>query len=179
LATPRHLRALFELNPSGFQGAHLPVDSVSWRDSLAWLNEANLRSDGLGLRFPTEAEWEYACRAGTTLATYRGENDEVTLNAIAWHKSNSGGSTKAVKKKAPNAWGLYDMLGNVSEWCADNQRRFTEAGVEDPHGGTGSKRVVRGASWTMDTQALRAAFRAVYTPGNFSRSIGFRLARDA
>ena len=143
------------------------------------MNGVNLRSGKFQFRFPTEAEWEYACRAGTTLATYRGENDEATLSAIAWHKGNSGGSTQPVKKKAPNAWGLYDMLGNVSEWCSDNQRRFAGAGVVDPNGGSGSKRVVRGGAWSSETHALRAASRIAYTPGKVSRSIGFRLARDA
>jgi len=164
-------------NPSQFKGNDLPVETVSWHDCEAWMAEASARGGGLDLRFPTEAEWEYACRAGTTGPTYRGGNDATTLDAIAWYRANSGGKTHAVKQKAPNPWGLYDMLGNVWEWCADNKRPYSASAVVDPSGGLGAGLVSRGGSWAGDAQYARAAPRISFTPANQDLGLGFRLAR--
>jgi sulfatase modifying factor 1 len=100
-------------NPSSFKGRNRPVETVSWDDVQGFLSRANGASPGLSVRLPTEAEWEYACRAGTTGARYG------QLDAVAWYYRNAGGETHEVKQKAANGWGLYDMLGNVWEWCAD------------------------------------------------------------
>jgi formylglycine-generating enzyme required for sulfatase activity len=142
-------------NPSHFKGDDLPVEKVSWHDCEAWMVQASARRGWLGLRFPTEAEWEYACRAGTTRATYRGGNDIATLDAIAWTEENSDEETHTVKQKVPNPWGLYDMLGNVWEWCADGRRTYESAAEVDPGGGLGAGRVRRGGSWS-DGAPVRA-----------------------
>ena len=175
--TQRQWAAVTGSNPSQFKGNDLPVETVSWHDCEAWMAEASARGGGLDLRFPTEAEWEYACRAGTTGPTYRGGNDATTLDAIAWYGANSGGKTNAVKHKAPNPWGLCDMLGNVWEWCADSQRTYSAAAVVDPSGGAGAVRVYRGGSWFVDAPLARAAFRSSLMPAHRGNYLGFRLAR--
>ena len=133
--TQRQWQAVAGSNPIGFRSADLPVEQVSWHECEAWMAHASARAVGLGLRFPAEAEWEYACRAGTTGATYRGGNDAATLDAIAWYAPNSGSTTHPVKQKSPNPGGLYEMLGNVSEWCGDSQRRYILSATTDPNGG--------------------------------------------
>ena len=114
---------------------------------------------------PTEAQWEYACRAGTQTARY-----EATLGAIAWYGSNSQNTTQAVAQKRPNAWGLYDMLGNVWEWCHDGRRPYTRDGVVDPMGPTaaGADRALRGGGWLFAARFARAALRDAF--------LGFRAA---
>ena len=126
-----------------------------------------------GFRLPTEAEWEYACRAGTTGARYG------DLGDVAWYDGNSGSSTHPVRGKQPNAWGLYDTLGNVWEWCWDWwDSDYPQGVVTDPVGpGSGSYRVLRGGSWNTDAQYARAACRSDWTPGNRD-VLGFRLARS-
>ena len=123
-------------------------------------------------RLPTEAEWEYAARAGTTGVRY-GE-----LDAIAWHGGNSGSEKHAVKQKAPNAWGLYDMIGNVSEWCGDWYGNYPTASVTDPTGpNSGSYRVRRGGSWDRyAAREARSAVRYGLGPGNRFNNLGFRPA---
>ena len=122
---------------------------------------------GLELRLPTEAQWEYACRAGTETARY-GE-----LEAIAWYGDNSGGETHPMKQKAPNAWGLYDMLGNVWEWCQDWYGPYSDAPTIDPTGPReGVYRVLRGGSWGYSARYVRAAFRSRNGPAYGSRAAG-------
>jgi hypothetical protein len=164
--TQRQWEAVAGSNPSDFKGLDLPVEQVSWDDAQAWMSQANARIGALGLRFPTEAEWEYATRAGTTGATYRGGNDAATLDDIAWYGENSGRTTHPVKLKAPNPWGLYDTLGNVWEWCADSRRTYTSA-----------RAVIRGGSWYYGARYVRAAYRLAYPPDFRNGSLGFRLAR--
>jgi formylglycine-generating enzyme required for sulfatase activity len=141
------------------------------------MSRASAQTGELGLRFPTEAEWEYATRAGTTGATYRGGNDAATLDDIAWYGENSGRTTHPVKLKAPNPWGLYDTLGNVWEWCADDERTYTSERAVNPHGGLGVVRVERGGSWRHVAANARAADRLADRPDNWSGDLGFRLAR--
>jgi len=126
------------------------------------------------LRLPTEAEWEYACRAGTTGARYG------KLGEVAWYEDNSDGETHRVGTKAPNAWGLYDMLGNVWEWCQDWHGSYPSGPVTDPTGpSTGSYRVYRGGSWDFDAGGVRAAYRGGDSPGYRNGYLGFRVARDS
>ena len=164
-------------NPSNWRGLNLPVEQVSWDDAVAYCKNLTERERAAGritaqqaYRLPTEAEWEYAARAGTTGARY-GEPD-----AIAWHGENSGSKTQAVKQKPANAWGLYDMLGNVWEWCADSARAYDSEPVSDPVGSPSSERVRRGGSWVDDARFARPAYRGSDPPQYKSSSIGFRLA---
>ena len=175
--TQRQWEAVTGSNPSRFKGPDLPVEKISWNDAQAWMSQANARTGALGLRFPTEAEWEYAARAGTTGATYRGGNDAATLDAIAWYRANSGDTTHPVKQKAPNPWGLYDTLGNVYEWCAGEKRKYTRTRKVNRHGGLGDGRVYRGGSWYNDAQYVRAACRSAFSPDGRFGNLGFRLAR--
>ena len=123
-------------------------------------------------RLPTEAEWEYAARAGTTGDRYG------NLDAIAWFGDNSGGRTQPVGGRAPNAWGLYDMLGNVYEWVEDWYDDYPGGVVTDPRGpGSGAFRVERGGCWFYSAGDCRASFRGAFSPGIGISSLGFRLLR--
>jgi len=165
-------------NPSQFKGAERPVEQVSWEECMAFMEALEGQVPGLGARLPTEAEWERACRGGTDGATWLGGNDEATLDAIAWWSGNSGNETHPVRLKAANPYGLYDMLGNVAEWCLDGQRTYGEALVRDPYGDLdGPYRVYRGGSWLWDARAVRAAYRIAFPPSFRDGGLGFRLAR--
>ena len=152
--------ALMGSNPSHFKGVNLPVENVSWYDAVAYCQKLTERERAAGLiaadleyRLPTEAEWEYAARAGTTGARY-GE-----LDAVAYYK-NFGLQTHDVKGKQPNSWGLHDMLGNVCEWCSDWYGDYPSGSVTDPTGPSYSfTRVVRGGSWANDANLVRSASR--------------------
>jgi len=160
-------------NPSSFKGNDwLPVENVSWNDVQAYIQKLNAAT-GKHYRLPTEAEWECACRAGTTGDRYG------ALASIAWYDDNSGGRTHPVGEKGPNAFGLYDMLGNVWEWCADWYGSYWAGSVTNPHGpSTGASRVVRGGSWFYFARVARASFRIIYDPSGRFGYLGFRLARD-
>jgi formylglycine-generating enzyme required for sulfatase activity len=126
-----------------------------------------------GYRLPTEAQWEYACRAGTTTAYNTGANiSDIT----GWYSANSGSRTHPVGQKSANRWGLYDMHGNVFEWCWDWYGAYASGAQTDPGGAvSGSNRVDRGGSWGSDGRGLRSAYRDNYIPGDRYFSIGFRL----
>jgi formylglycine-generating enzyme required for sulfatase activity len=159
-------------NPSHFEGADRPVERVSWDDCRGFLERLNGRLEGLHLGLPSEAQWEYACRAGTASARY-----EEGLDEIAWYAGNSGGETHAVRGKLPNAWGLYDMLGNVWEWCADAWAEDYGLGGEGGAAAPASaRRVIRGGSWGSDPQLVRAAYRSRHGPSDRDRVLGFRCA---
>jgi len=166
-------RAVMGDNPSEFKnGDDYPVEHVSWDDAQEFLKRLNQLDPGKNYRLPTEAEWEYACRAGTTGERY-GE-----LDAIAWYNNNSGNQTHPVGKKQPNAWGLYDMLGNVWEWCQDRYGSYPAGAVTDPRGpSSGIARVVRGGSCSGDDN-VRCANRGRYFPDDRYLSDGFRCSRD-
>jgi len=181
-------QAVMGSNPSYFKdcGANCPVEQVSWADAVGYANALS-RREGLpecysgstfsglgcrGYRLPTEAEWEYAARAGTTAATYG------KLDSVAWYDENSGQASHPVGQKQPNAWGLYDMLGNVWEWTGDWYGEYSGT-VTDPTGpATGSYRVLRGGSWNSYARNARAALRYYITPV-FRLTLGFRLSRTA
>jgi formylglycine-generating enzyme required for sulfatase activity len=156
--TQAQWEVLMEKNPSAFRGADRPVESVSWEDCQEFINRLNARQDRYQYRLPTEAEWEYACRAGTT-TEYAGDFGEMII-----YDKNSGLSTHQVRSKRPNAWGLYDMHGNVWEWVQDWFDKYQGKQVVDPQGPhKGSLRVLRGGS-----------------PPDFRNSaLGLRLARTA
>jgi formylglycine-generating enzyme required for sulfatase activity len=151
-------------NPSQFKGANNPVENVNWDDAMAYCSKlSSLPAEvaaGRVYRLPTEAEWEYACRAGTT-TEYSFGDDAKDLVKYAWFDGNSGKTTHAVGGKLPNVWGLYDMHGNVWEWCSDAE---------------GSYRVRRGGSWSDSARICRSAFRGSSDPSLRGSNLGFRLA---
>jgi formylglycine-generating enzyme required for sulfatase activity len=161
-------------SPSRFKGnPNRPVDNVSWDDVQAFLRKLNEREGSGKYRLPTEAQWEYACRAGTDSPRYHPD-----VNAIAWYDDNSNEQTHPVGLKLPNAWGVYDMLGNVWEWCHDGERTYTAGAAVDPMGptGAGADRVIRGGSWILPAQRVRAAIRPWFDPGFHATDRGFRCA---
>ena len=163
--------ALTGQTPSRFSGSMRPVEKVSWHDCQEFVQRLNEQVLDVNLRLPTEAEWEYSCRAGNADARY-GE-----LSEVAWFAGNSESQTHEVKGKEPNQWGLHDMLGNVWEWCADNAYRPYSTDAEtDPNYQTeaGADRVVRGGGWSDPAQFVRAAYRSAIHPGGRFDYLGFR-----
>jgi uncharacterized protein (TIGR02996 family) len=157
--TQAQWQAIMHDNPSRARGANRPVESVSWDECQLFCAKLSEHS-GLRFRLPSEAEWEYACRAGTTTTYHTGDGVEA-MNRAGWCDAGSDArETCPVGRYLPNAWGLYDMHGNVREWCSDCLRAYTSEAVVDPHGGGDSdSRVVRGGSWTYDQEDSRAASR--------------------
>jgi len=166
-------QALMGANPSFSKGADLPVVNVSWDDCQKFIIRLNVNGKGM-FRLPTEAEWEYACRAGTKERTYG------TLDSIAWYDQNSGSKIHPVGQKQPNAWGLYDMNGNVWQWCQDWLGEYPGGSVTDPDGpSSGSFRIARGGSWNDVATLVRSAYRNFYTQDGRWPMVGFRLVRTA
>jgi formylglycine-generating enzyme required for sulfatase activity len=177
--TQAQWRAVMGSNPSRFKGDDLPVESVSWDDiagSGGFLERANRFADGESrFSLPTEAQWEYACRAGTTGA------HSGNLDQIAWYQGNAGSKTHSVGQTKANAWGLHDMHGNVWEWCADWYGSYPTGAVADPSGATSSsRRVVRGGSCDNVAVGCRVANRRYVTyPGYGYDYMGFRFTRSS
>ncbi len=167
--------------PSTFKGLDLPVENVDHDGAVSYCNLLTFRERTAGrispqqfYRLPTESEWEYAARAGATGARH-GE-----LDAVAWWSGNSGSQTHPVKSKQPNAWGLYDMLGNVAEWCSTKPGGYPTGSVTDPTGDQfGGSYIVRGGSWTQDASFSRLASRDSEAVSRGSSSLGFRVVLDA
>ena len=161
-------------NPSHFKGAKHPVENVSWEDCQRFLAEVRKK---IGRRFalPTEAQWEYACRAGTTTAYSSGDDNDV-LSEHAWHSGNSELTTHPVGQKKPNPWGLYDMHGNVFEWCADwYSDAYPDGEATDPRGEpTGTRRVIRGGAWLYVLDNQRSADRGFSPPDYRVNEYGLR-----
>jgi formylglycine-generating enzyme required for sulfatase activity len=156
-------------NNSQFNDPQQPVVGVSWDDAQAFCQWA-------GCRLPSEAEWEYACRAGSK-GRYCFGDDESQLEEYAWFRKNSGGKTQPVGQKKPNQWGLYDVHGNVWEWCQDwfGSDYYRRSPKVDPTGPEkGDSRVLRGGSWRGVAAYLRSAFRDCVAPGSRGYSLGFR-----
>jgi formylglycine-generating enzyme required for sulfatase activity len=197
--TQQAYEALMDQNPSKVKGPDRPVEQVDWYHAALYCNMRS-RKEGLtpcydpktlvcdfaanGYRLPTEAEWEYACRAGST-GKYSFGNDPAQLKAHAWSKENAGQTTHPVGQKTPNPWGLYDMHGNVAEWCHDfySDSYYQKSGGQDPHGpSAGDKCVLRGGSWRTSADGCRSAARNSETmrfaDACFgSDSYGFRCVR--
>lgn len=171
--TQAQWKAVMGSNPSYFSGdPTLPVENVSFNDIQAFLAKLNGDTEG-GWRLPTEAEWEYACRAGS-VGEYAGE-----LVPMAWFDANSDEMTHPVGGKKPNAWGLYDMHGNVWEFCSDWFGPYSSDPQTDPTGpSSGSERVYRGGSWNFFSRLCRSAFRDGYAPNVKFNDLGFRLVKD-
>lgn len=203
-------QALMGENPSYFQSPERPVEQVSWEDCQQFCQALQKHISGVRVQLPTEAQWEFACRAGTKTATYagameiKGENNAPVLDEIAWYGGNSGvdfeldngydsaswsekqyehksAGTHPVAKKQPNPWGLYDMLGNVREWCQDyfdeNDYQSEQAKLNPLGPDNGSGRVVvRGGFWGDDARNVRAACRNWYGTLNHHDFLGFRCA---
>jgi formylglycine-generating enzyme required for sulfatase activity len=174
--TQAQYEAVMGKNPSRFKGPTNPVDSVSWDDAVLFCVKLSEKT-GKAFRLPTEAEWEYACRAGSTTRFSFGDSDSV-FGDYAWFGSNSGGKTNPVGRKKPNAWGLYDMHGNVYEWCADWYGSYSSGASTDPQGaGSGGNRVVRGGAWDYnDAGGFRCAYRINDDPTHRGGRRGFRCA---
>jgi formylglycine-generating enzyme required for sulfatase activity len=174
--TQQQWLAVMTNNPSKFPSLQNPVDSVSWLDCQLYLKKLGLKLAGRKFRLPTEAEWEYACRAGAATEFSFGD-DAGRLPEYAWFTATSGASTHPVGRKQPNAWGLHDMHGNVFEWCQDwYQGRYDMGGQTDPPGPqTGEMRVLRGGAWNFGAHSCRAAARLGYSPRGRLLVFGFRV----
>jgi len=201
--TQAEYQTVMGTNPSNFKGSNLPVENVSWFDAVEYCNRLSQRK-GLtpaytvngtsvtwnrsanGYRLPTEAEWEYACRAGTVSAFYTGNNvttDQANYNGNSPYNRNARGTfrekTTNVGNFAPNTWGLSDMLGNVWEWCWDWYGNYSEGAQTDPEGsGYGTGRVRRGGAWNSSGGSLRSACRSFASPSLRSNDLGFRIVRN-
>ena len=170
--------AVMGSNPSEFKGENRPVENVSWDDVQLFIGKLNAQEGHNRYRLPTEAEWEYAARAGSA-TTYGFGDDPGQLGNHAWYKDNAGNQTHPVGQKQPNAWGLFDMHGNVWEWVRDWMEDYKAGAVTDPQGpGTGDSRVLRGGSWLDDAGVCQTATRFSTTPRSRFGRIGFRLVLD-
>ena len=182
VVTQAQWEAVMGGNPSKFKnaGRDAPVEQVSWDDAMQFCRKLTERErqaghlpEGHEYTLPTEAQWEYACRAGTT-GPFAGNGD---LDSMGWYNQNSGNTTHPVAQKQPNAWGLYDMHGNVWEWCRDWYGHYPGGSVTDPTGpSSGSDRVLRGGSWYSGAAYCRSADRYWFSPGDRYIILGFRLA---
>lgn len=201
LVTQHEYERVMGSNPSRWKDDNNPVEQVRWSDAVRYCNKRS-ELEGLqacydlttwtcdfaanGYRLPTEAEWEYACRAGTTTAYYFGSHDQ-SLGDFAWYEKNSGRRPRPVGQKRPNPWGLFDMCGNVWEWCNDFYQvdYYKQAPSQDPRGpDAGETKVVRGGAWRFDSENCRSGYRYYENPGYvdicFGYDIyGFRCARNA
>ncbi len=210
LVTQKVWNLAMDFNPSNFQGYELPVEHISWYDSIEFCNRLSLmagfrpcyaidknkqdplninKTDNLkwavecdwtadGYRLPTEAEWEFAARGGNNTNFYRFSGSE-TANQVCWHKDNSGYKTQIVAQKKSNELGLYDLSGNVWEWCWDWYDRYQVKELTDPHGPvSGSYRVIRGGSWADNLNYHRPAGRGKENPTGRYTSIGLRIVRN-
>ncbi len=194
--TQAQYQAVMGANPSNFKGPDLPVEKVSWLDAVQFCNKLSER-EGLkpayringsnvtwdaaapGYRLPTEAEWEYACRAGTATA-YNVGDGEADLGRAAWYDWNSDSKTHPVGKKAANTWGLYDMHGNVWEWCWDSYWDYDAGSLRDHQGAAGGSYLVdRGGSWINGSWGCRSAVRGGDDPSYAAYDLGFRVARSS
>jgi formylglycine-generating enzyme required for sulfatase activity len=170
-------QAVMGSNPSNWKGSNLPVERVSWTKCQEFITKLN-QLTGRRFRLPTEAEWEYAASGGVRSRGYKysGSND---IGSVAWYYDNSGDKTHPVKTKSPNELGIYDMIGNVLEWCQDwyDQEYYSKSPSNNPCNNiSGSSRVIRGGCWNFDAWFCRVAYRNCRTPGDSDYNFGLRLA---
>jgi formylglycine-generating enzyme required for sulfatase activity len=166
-------------NPSRFPGDTNPVEQISWSECQKWLQYVLEKVPSLQLSLPTEAQWEYACRAGSTSAYCFGD-DPKELTKYGWFNENAEGKTRPVKELQPNGWGLYDMHGNVWEWCSDWYGDYAASAQSDPTGPTkGTTRVIRGGGWFFPARSLRSACRFGHAQDDRFDSLGFRVSSSA
>lgn len=181
--TQEEYQSIMGNNPSEFKGERKPVEKVSWNDAVNFCQKLTERERAAGrlpsgyeYRLPTEAEWEYAASGGNKSRNYKysGSND---LNEVAWYYENSGQKTYEVGTKKANELGIYDMSGNVWEWCLDWHETYPRGSVRTPQGAlSGSCRVLRGGSWGSSASRCRVAFRNNNSPGFTHFNVGFRAA---
>jgi formylglycine-generating enzyme required for sulfatase activity len=195
--TQEQWQAVMKSNPSSFKGSQLPVTNVSWNDTQDFLARLQTIDPKHNYRLPTEAEWEYACRAGVEGAFSTGEfsrpnekmiastskdpeEAEMILGTLGWFDSNSFNHPHPVGQMKPNPWGLFDMHGNVREWCQDwyDSNYYKSNPIDDPQGPqTGAMKVNRGGSWQSPAELCRSAARAYDLPTERNSLIGFRIVR--
>jgi formylglycine-generating enzyme required for sulfatase activity len=177
--TQAQWEAVMGNNPSQFKGnANHPVENVSWDDVQEFIRRLNAKEGGARYRLPTEAEWEYVARAGTTTRWSFGDS-ESQLGRYAWYDGNAKRQTHPVGQLQPNPWGLYDMHGNVYEWVQDWYGKYASDTAVDPAGpSSGSVRVDRGGSWSSTARNCRSALRFLGAPGGRIDDLGFRLLRE-
>jgi formylglycine-generating enzyme required for sulfatase activity len=193
--TQREYTQIMNVNPSKFRGSDsLPVEQVSWFDAVIFCNKLSEREGrkpyyridgqkvsllkGNGFRLPTEAEWEYSCRAGTK-TPFPFESKDTDIEKYGWFKKNSGGKTHPVGRKKPNGFGLYDMMGNVFEWCGDwfAVDYYEKSPGTDPTGPAETElRTIRGTAWMVDAVLVRSAYRNRSRPMDRDNMTGFRVA---
>ena len=201
LVTQEQFQKLMGANPSRWKGDKNPVEQLRWSDAVRFcnkrseaeklqpcydLNTLKCNFDATGYRLPTEAEWEYACRAGTATAYFFGDTP-AKVGDYAWFEKNSGGHPHPVGQKQPNPWGLYDIAGNVWEWCNDFYKvdYYQESPRENPRGpDSGQNKVLRGGAWRFSADNCRSGYRYNENPGQsdvcFGYDIyGFRCVRKA
>jgi len=172
--TQEQYEAITGTNPSHFKGAKNAVDTVSWDDAQDFCKMLSAKASKT-VQLPTEAQWEYACRAGTNTRFCSGDADG-DLDGVGWYYDNSGNTTHPVGEKKPNAWGLYDMHGNVVEWCQDWYGQYEAEAATDPKGAAdGPFRVLRGGPWSFNPAGCRSAVRDRSTPGVRFDLDGFRV----
>jgi formylglycine-generating enzyme required for sulfatase activity len=169
-------QAVMGNNPSKFKdNLQRPVERVSWNDCRVFVGKLNALTGG-NFRLPTEAEWEYAARGGQKSRGYKYSGSD-NIGNVAWYDDNSGSTTHAVKTKSPNEFGIYDMSGNVWEWCLDYSGDYSSSAQTNPKGASsGSYRVIRGGSWYDKATNCRCSNRSYVTPTNTNDYLGLRLA---
>jgi formylglycine-generating enzyme required for sulfatase activity len=183
VVTQNQWQAVMGNNPSDFKqcGGNCPVETVSWEDAQEFIRQLNSQT-GRNYRLPYEAEWEYAARSGGKQEQWAGTSDMDELGAYAWFVDNSGKTTHPVGTRRPNGLGLYDMTGNVWEWCKDwyDAEYYKKSPEKNPRGAlSGSNRVIRGGSWHFTAGDARAAARDYYDPSYRGSNRGFRLVLPA
>ncbi len=174
-------------NPSRFEALreNHPVDLVSWNDCQDFIMKLSRKEKSLRYRLPTEAEWEYACRAGSGSAFTNGAISQVkcgndpNLDKVGWYCGNTKDETQPVSQKEPNAWGLYDMHGNAWEWCRDWYEEHASNNINPKGPAAGTSKVFRGGGWGLPARSCRSAFRDNYAPDHKCKLLGFRLVREA
>ena len=178
--TQKQWHEVMGYNPSYFKGDDLPVENVSWDDVQEFIKKLNKKENTHKYRLPSEAEWEYAARAGTT-TRYSFGDDDSELREYAWYIENSGGKTHPVGSKGANPLGLYDVHGNVWEWVQDEWHDTYKGAPADGSAwedGVSTRRVVRGGSWIRDARRCRSADRRNDGPGYRDHDLGFRLLQE-